>query len=789
MNIFWYLRHALRNLSSIAILALGIGMSVAMFSLVDAVLLRPLPFPKQDSIQVIWKADPLAGTHVEELAYPELRDLQANIPDFEYVAVMPTSLYGYARVLQREGAAPVQIESAPVSHDFFRVLGIAPVLGRGFNSSDEHVGAAPVVVISDLVWRENFGADPGIIGRMIRLNGQGSTVIGVMARGAEFPRGAGMWVPLGIDARVVERRGASFLQAIARVKPGVSRERVAAEVNELFVRLAAEHPEVYSKSQRGVVTPLVEYWAGSARLHLWVMLGASLLLLGASIVSAGNLLLSRMLARRSEFATRLALGARRGQIMAQVVAESAVVAVAAALAGLAVAQAAIRFLVRLAPPDIPRLSEAGLNIDGFWFAAGAAALATIAATVACTVMPRERGARTSLRDVFVVAQAAVTVMLLAMAALLVLSYRSMMHADIGFANRDAVSMNLQLRGPGLFSAQAYDLKARRLFYAELLKKLREAPGVTSAAAILLRPLEGTIGWDVPYEFEFEAGGKQARVLPKVNYEVVTPDYFRTVGTPLLAGRDFNEHDIDGADPVVIISETLARKVRAAGYEPVGYRVRLGGNAWSKVVGISGDARYRSITQAGADVFVPTTQATPPTNYLVIRGTRSAGDLAGLVRATLATLDPNQAVAGVATLGELIDRNSARHRFNMTLLVWFGICAALLAASGVYSVVGETLASREREVAIRSALGAQRGRLVREMVSRTIGYVVLGELVGMGVVIGLGTVESGLLYGVSARDPLLSLAVIAFLFVTSLAAALWPAWSTAGRDLRASLQAR
>jgi putative ABC transport system permease protein len=789
MNIFWYLRNAFRNLSSIAILALGIGMSVAMFSLVDAVLLRPLPFPKQESIQVIWKADPLAGSHVEELAYPELRDLQANIPDFEYVAVMPTSLYGYARVLQRDGAAPVQIESTPVSHDFFRVLGIAPVLGRGFNASDEHVGAPPVVVISDAVWREQLSADPAIIGRMIRLNGQGSTVIGVMARGAEFPRGAGMWVPLGIDAKVVERRGASFLQAIARVKPGVSRERVAAEVNALFVRLAVEHPEVYSRSQRGVVTPLVEYWAGSARLHLWVMLGASLLLLGASIVSAGNLLLSRMLARRVEFATRLALGASRGQIMAQLGAESAVVAGAAALAGLGVAQAAIRFLVTLAPPDIPRLSEAGLNIDGFWFAAGAAAMATVAAIVACTVMPRERVARTSLRDVFVVAQAAVTVMLLAMASLLVLSYRSMMNADIGFANRDAVSMNLQLRGPGLFSSQAYDLKARRLFYAELLKKLREAPGVTSAAAVLLRPLEGTIGWDVSYEFEFEAGGKDGRVLPKVNYEVVTPDYFRTVGTPLLAGRDFNDRDIEGADPVVIISETLARKVRAAGHGPVGYRVRLGGNVWSKVVGVAGDARYRSITQQGADIFQPNTQATPPTNYLVIRGTRSASDLASLVRATLAGIDPNQAVAGVVTLGELIDRNSARHRFNMTLLVWFGICAAILAASGVYSVVGETMASREREVAIRSALGAQRGRLVREMVSRTLGFVLAGELAGMAVVIALGRVESGVLYGVSARDPRLCVTVIAFLFITSLAAAFWPAWTTAGKDLRGSLQAR
>ena len=309
------LRHAVRTLtrnkatylSAIGILALGIGMSVAMFSLADAVLLRPLPFPRQESIQLIWKVDPLAGKHVEELAYPELRDLEENIPDFEYVAVMPTSLYGYAKVLQTGTAEPVQIESAPVSHDFFQVLGISPVLGRGFTSSDERVGAAPVVVISDRVWRDQLGRDPNIIGSIIRLNGQGHTVIGVMARGVEFPRGAGLWIPLGIEQRIVERRGATFLQAIARTRPGVSRERIAVQANALFQRLAVDHPEAYSRSQQAVVTPLVEYWTGSARLHLWIMLGASLLLLIASIISAGNLLLSRILS--APFRNRHTVGA------------------------------------------------------------------------------------------------------------------------------------------------------------------------------------------------------------------------------------------------------------------------------------------------------------------------------------------------------------------------------------------------------------------------------------------------------------------------------------------------
>ena len=536
------------------ILALGIGMSVAMFSLVDAVLLRPLPFPKQERIQVIWKADPLAGNHVEELAYPELRDLQESIPDFEYVAVMPTSLYGYARILQRDKAEPVQIESAPVSHDFFRVLGVTPRLGRDFGSSDEHVGAPPVVIISDRVWRNELNADPKIVGRMIRLNGQGHTVIGVMAPGVEFPRGAGLWIPLGTDPDIVDHRGATFLQAIARVRPGLARGRVTDEVNAVFQRLAMDYPQFYTRSQRGVVTPLTEYWTGSARVHLWIMLGATLVLLAAAIISAANLLLSRTLARRAEIATRLALGAGRRQILAQLGAEGAVIAAIAAAAGLGIAQWVIGFLVHWAPADIPRLTEAALDLSSFAFAAGVAALAA----VTCTVIPgwsatrvqveaalREESGRSSLsrragltRSIFILAQTAATVMLLVVASLLLLSYRSMMSADTGFRNRDAVSMNLHLRGPGVLAAQGYDQKARRLFYSNLLNRLRESPGVTSAAGILLRPLEGTIGWDVPYEFEFEAASKNGQVLPKANYEVVTPDYFKTVGTPLLEGRDF-----------------------------------------------------------------------------------------------------------------------------------------------------------------------------------------------------------------------------------------------------------
>ncbi len=805
-------RHAARTvlrkkgayLSAAAILALGIGMSVAMFSLVDAVLLRPLPFPRQESIHLIWKVDPLAGSHVEELAYPEIRDLQEGVPGFEAVAGMPTSLYGYARVLQTSTSEPVQIESAPVSQDFFRVLGVSPVLGRDFTSSDERVGAPPVVVLSDAVWRNQLGADPRIVGQMIRLNGLGTTVIGVMAPGVDFPRGAGLWIPLGVETRIVERRGATFLQMIVRAKPGISRDRIAVEVNAVFQRVAAEHPEQYTRSQQAVVTPLVEYWTGSARVHLRIVLGASLLLLIASIISASNLLLSRTVSRGSEIATRLALGAGRRQILAQLGAEGTVVAVAA---GLYIGDSAIRFLVRRAPSDIPRLQDAGLNLASLSFAACAAVIAVIA----CTLIPgwsatrlhldsalREGGGRISssrragaTRALFMLAQAAVTLILLALASLLVLSYRSMMSADTGFANRDTVSMNLQLRGAGMFPGQVFGASFRRAFYTQLLNRLREAPGVISAGAVLLRPLEGTIGWDVPYECEFEAGTNQSSVLPKVNYEVVTPGYFRTVGTPILEGRDFDEHDSEDGDKVAIVSRTLAQRIRAAGHSPVGHRLRLGLNdsSWFKIVGVTADARYRNITQAGADIFVSYLQAPQPTNYVVIRGTQPSRDRAALVRHVLSEIDSNQAIAGVATIGELIDGNAARHRFNMIVLLWFAVCAAILAAAGVYSVIAETMAAREREIAIRTALGAQRIRLVREMVSGTLGCVVAGEMAGAVLVCALGGFTQDLLHGVSARDPRILGSVAAFLFIVSLSSAFWPAWFAAGVDPKNSLRER
>ena len=794
------------HLAVSAILALGIGMSVAMFSLVDAVLLRPLPFPDQDSIYVIWKADPLAGTHVEEMAYPELVDLQESIKGFEYVAVTPTSLYGYARVLQTGRSNPVQLETAPVSHDFFRALGIAPRLGRDFTRTDERVGAPPVVVVSDRTWRDHLGAAPDIVGQTVRLNGQGHTVIGVMGPGVEFPRGAALWVPLGIEQRVIERRGATFLQAVARATPGYGHEQIGSDVNALFERLATEHPDAYSKTQQGVVMPLVNYWTGSARIHLWIVLGASLLLLIASAISAGGLLLSRTVSRRSEIATRFALGATPRQMFAQMAAEGAVLAGIATISGLWIAYLVIVSLAQWPPADIPRLSTASLDLNSFVFAAGAAAFVagfcSLAPGWAVSKMHlestlRESDSRSSVshhssraRNVFVLAQSAVTVVLLATAVLLVLSYRSVAFKDTGLANRDALTTDVTLRGPGLFPAQGFDSTTRHKFYSQLLSRLREEPGVTSAAGILLRPLAGPIRWDIAYEFEFEAGRWDGKARPKANYEVVTPEYFETVGSPLLQGRDFDSRDTGGTEPVAIISETLANQVRAAGHTPLGHRVRLAtrwSSGWMRVIGISADARYRSGAHSGAHIFVPILQASQPTRHVVVRGTRPRRELSALVQRVVTEVYPGQHAGDPLTIGELIDRDSARHRFNMVLLLWFGVCAVILAIAAIYGVIVETIAARGTEVAIKSALGATRHRLVRDLVVRPVLFAGLGVALGTAAVAVFGTLGADVLQGTSARDPVVLSSVAASLFLVCLGAAFWPAWISTRDDRRTLLK--
>gem|GEM_PF-2089796 len=597
-----FLRHGGAYLLATAILALGIGLSVAMFSLVEAVVFAPLPYPQQKNIHLVWKYDTQTATHVVgELAYPELADLCANPNEIAKVALIPAALCGNGRVLQTGTNDPVQIESCPTTADLFQVLGIAPALGRDFTAADEAAGAAPVVILAHQVWRERFNANSQVIGQAIRLNGVGHTIIGVMPPTVDFPRGTGLWLPLRADAR----RGATWLLAVVRTPPNVSPQALQAATERTFQVQVADHLNQCSRTQHAVVTPLPEYLTGSSRPQLLLALIASVLLLFSACVSASNLFLSRSLVRRKEVATRTALGASTFQILAPFTVEGLLAATIATAAGSLLAVVLIRLLILAAPADIPRIAAAGLSPAALAFAAGTAFLATLACILGPALLLRPSNARTSqrLQATFVFAQTALTVAILAVGLLIAVSYQAMLRTDTGFANRETLTMNLALRGPEV------DPAARRRFYFDLLTRLRAAPEVASAAAVLLRPFEGPVGWDSDYSFEFEGGQRDPHLLTKANFEVITPQYFNTVGTALLAGRDFTENDAEGSERVLIISQSLAARAKAAGYDPIGQRLRVFG-AWRKVVGIVADSRYRRVVEKADDLYVPLPSSRP-----------------------------------------------------------------------------------------------------------------------------------------------------------------------------------
>jgi len=726
------------------------------------------------------------------LAYPELRDLQEGVPGLSSVALLPTTLYGYGKVLTFAHHDPIQIESAPVSHDFFRTLGVHPSLGRDFRDSDEHPGSAPVVVLSDSIWTSQFHRDPQIVGRQITLNGTGYTVIGVARRDVDFPKGVGLWVPLGVNANTVSNRNAYYLQAIARVKQGYSAQRLDAEVQTLFHRLSRQYPQFYSPTQQAVITDLSNYWLGSARLRLLVSLAASFLLLLSGCVTASNLLLSRSFARRHEIALRCSLGASSSQIVSQFLAEGLLIALAAGAAGVTIAWALLKVLVSVAPSDIPRLGEAGMSLPAIAFTAAMSAVVAVTCSIAPAWLVRRVSLEPVLRESesritttrqreriqgsFVAIQTMTSSVLLVSSILMLSSMRAMMRAEIGFSHLDTVTMNVAFRG-------ARDDTQRRRFYSSLIKRLQALPQVSAAAAVLVRPLEGSIGWDATFRSEFDRAQRDD-LMPVSNFEVVTPGYFGTVGTPLLQGRDFTDRDREKAPKVVIISSALAAQIRAKGHEPLGTRIRLGrrdeGDWWT-IIGVTASTRYRSVTASLNDIYVCYLQTGIPVNYVVVRGPASAGELSDLVRREVSKIDALQAVANVATISELVDRNTAQQRFNTVLLVIFGLSSLLLMGAGVFSVIAEAAVAKTREIGIRLALGAARTVLVRRFVTRTIGFVLAGEAVGaVGSVLAWRAL-SAFLYGIRPTNPVVLTTVLGTELLLAGISASVPAWIAAGQN--------
>ena len=794
MNNFWQdVRYGFRSLwktrsvTVVAVLALtvGIGATTAIFSVVHAVLLQPLPFEQQDRLTVAWKRDTAANNDFVELSYPEYVDWRAQTRSFEDLLAMPTTVYGYGYILTGEGD-PVQIESAKVTGNFFSLLGANAVLGRTFTEEEVNRSDNRIVVLNDRCWRERFGANPQIVGRMITLNGTGYQVIGIMPREFDFPKGAELWTPLPIK-QLINDRSTVFLQAVGRLKQGVTLEQARTELNTIISRVAQQHSETQAEGQSIVLSSLGDHIFGTARPALYLLLAASGLLLLIACANITNLLLARATTKRREIAVRAALGASRRRIMQQLFTESLLLGIAGTVLGLLLSYLIVLLLIAVAPADIPRLDQVRLSAQVFIFTIVVMLLTTILFGLAPAFTTsridfidslREGGVKMAgggsgnrFRQVIVVAEVAITLVLLIGAGLIFRTFMKLRQLDLGFNPQNVLTMQLNVHGP-----KYAKLDQRRDFYSQFVEKLQTQPGVVAAGVILIRPLEGPIGWDMPYIMEGQSAD-DARKNPITNYEVVTPGYFRAIGIPLISGRELTEQDKAGTPPVIVVSESMARRLFHGNVDPVGQRIQLDPTdskaPWRTIVGVVRDVRYRQLATAGLDVYVPHGQSTDPVKYLIIRTSTEPAALVPVVRRQLAAMDPNLTVTGIMTGEQLVSRAISRPRFNTLLLACLGIVAALLALTGIYGIVGYMVTQRTREIGIRMALGARKRDAFTLIILQGMKLVILGVVLGLVVAFAVTRVASTLLYGVSPTDPLTFIGISLLLVTVALIACLLP----------------
>ena len=770
-------------------LAFGIGANTAIFSAVNAVLLRPLPFAEEERLMVMWKHDQRSSHPLVELSIPEFNDWRAMSQSFESLAAMPTSVYGYGYVMTERGE-PMQIESSRVSADFFRTLGVSPLVGRTFTAEDDRPGAARVVVISHRLWRDQLGADENLIGQTLTLNETSFSVVGVMPADFEFPKGVDIWSPLSasVGGGALENRAAVFLQAVGRLKPGVTREGAEAEMNAVISRVAAAHPETETEGHRVRITPVAEYMFGSARLALWLLLAATGLLLLIACANVASLLLARATSRRKEIAVRAALGASRFRIVRQLFVESLTLALLGGALGVLFAYWLADLLVFVAPADIPRVENVRVDAAVLLFSITATLLTAVLFGLAPALNATRMnltaalgdGSRTAgerhgnrLRAALVVSEIAITLVLLAGAGLALRSFVKLQHVDTGFDTENVLTFQLRL-----FGKKYPDAKSVRDFYQQLIERLEAQPGVEAAGGVLIRPLEGVIGWDVPYRTANQTPDEAKRNRVP-NFEVVTPHYFRSVGLPMKDGREFTEGDNDESPKVTIISEAMAQSAFATGVDPIGQRLRLfdptdPDTEWHTIVGVVADARYREVRDARWDVYVPYRQFAFPVRYITVRTSSDPAAFAGVVRREVAALDPQQAVTSVKTTRQLFSENVARPRFNSLLLGLLASLAALLAGLGIYGVISYSVAERTREIGVRIALGAQRGDLLRLVLKQGLTLILGGIVIGLVAAFLLARLMESLLFGISAADPATFIVVSLLLIVVALLACYIPA---------------
>jgi predicted permease len=784
-------RRPLFSLLVVLILGVGLGANAAMFSVVDSVLLEPLPYPEADRLAWMWGRTPTGSRNT--ISAVDYMDYRASNTAFEELAAYYTFPERYVIT---GGDEPEVVLGTQATWNTFRALRVDPVIGRGFMVEDEQPGGGEPIVLDYGLWQSRFGGDPGIIGQVLVLDENPYEVVGVMPAGFAFPSWAQLWRPMRMTDPAAQGRGNNNFLIFGRLNPGVTLERAEAEMVSIAGGIAEAYPDVKQGWSVSLVS-LHEVFVGGVRGVLWLLLGAVGLVLLVACANVAALLLARAAGREGEVAVRVALGASRGRIARQVLTESVVLALVGGVLGVALAYGALRALGDLGAGSLPRL--AGVGVDGtallFTFVISVAtgllfglapAFQAPQLDLVQSLKEGHRGQRRAgglgAQNMLVVGQVALSLMLLVGSGLLIRSFLQLRQEDLGFEPQGVVAA--QVRLPRTYGAE----RPIQPFYDAVLERIRALPGVEAAGAITNLPVIGGFG---PWNYVHAEGQPPATPAERRGAvrRVVDPGYFEAMGIPLLSGRTFLQSDVPNAPPVMIISRRMAEEF-FPGLDPVGRQIVLPFDPpiHVQVVGVVGDVRLGSLgTETRATMYWSLTQRGRSTMNMVVRTQGDPATLATALRAAIWSVDPDVPISSLRTITSVVSASLAQNRFRTLLLGAFAGVALLLAALGLYGVLSQLVGRRTHELGVRMALGADSARLLRWVLRYGMTLAGIGLVFGLAGAVATTRLARGVLFGVQPLDPFTFVATSACLAVVALAAAAVPAWRATRVDPVESLK--
>jgi putative ABC transport system permease protein len=775
---------------AVVTLALGIGANTAIFSVVNAVLLRGLPFADPDSLVMIWEDASFAGFPRNTPAPANYADWKSQSQVFADMAALDTRSYN----LTGDGE-PEKVEAYGVTANLLPLLGVQTSPGRSFTADEDKAPGSNVVVLSHNLWQQRYAGDQSIVGRQLILDGEKYTIVGVMPAGFHFlDNKVGLWVPIGLSAEQLTRRNSHYLKVVARMKPGVTVTQANAEIQTIQQRIARDNPDSAGKLG-AYVMPMREQLAGDVRRPLLVLSVAVAFVLLIACANIANLLLSRAASRKREMAVRAALGASRLRLLRQLLIEGLLLSAVGAICGLVLAWWSFAFLNNLIPEGLIGSTRLSLDPQVLFFTF----LITLFTTVVFALAPafqtsnidlntalKQGGGRTGLnaggnrlRSAMVVSEIALALVLLVGAGLLIQTFLKLREQYSGLAPGNVLTLRTVLPGN-----KYPDTPQRSIFYKQTLERIKALPGVVSAGYTTSIPLAwkgGTSG--------FTPEGRTLEQLTSgglsydANHRQISPDYLKTLGIPLQRGRAFTEGDNEQSQRVAIINETMARQYWS-NEDPVGKRFTLDdpreNPTWITIVGIAGDVRQMGVDEAvKSEMYFPYQQGTKDHEFyaprdLVVRTAHDPLNLVAAVRNEIHQVDPDQPISNIRTLDEMLGEETASRRRGMTLLAIFAGLALLLATLGIYGVLAYFVVQHTQEIGVRMALGAQRSNIFRLVLAKGMTLTAAGIAIGLAVAFALTRLMTSLLYGVTSTDPATYVAIPVLLAVVAFFACYLPA---------------